>query len=108
MQLNRTSGEAAVLVFRVWISRAKRVRIVVQNLRRIFGHQPLEDAIEHIDERAARAEVVLEVDHFAKRLVTVAESVGAGEESRRLGKTEAVNALLDVANAKQVLHRRIC
>src|SRR5947207_394392 len=79
------------------------MRIVVQNLGGVFGHETFEHAVEHVDERSARAEVVLEIDDLADLCIAIAKAIRAIEEALRIGKAKPINALFHIADAEEVL-----
>src|SRR5438105_2253539 len=107
MQLNRRAGEAIFVLSRICESRPQGMRIIVQNLRGVFGHETFEHAVEHVDERSARAEVMLEIDDLADLRVAIAKAIRAIEEALRLGKAKSVDTLLHIADAEEVLLRTL-
>ena len=104
VQLDRRAGKAANAVGggRELLARLEAVGLVVAQVHGVRRHQALEHTVHRFEQRPAAAEVGLEVDGFAEAERLRSELLLPVEKARRLGQAEAVDALFDVADAKQV------
>src|SRR5215217_1445757 len=103
VQLDGCAGEAGSAVGHgVLEAGAEHVRVVIIDVGSLARHELREDVVQRAEERRAAAEVLLEIDDLADVLRAGLEPSVAVEESAGLGEAEAVDALLDVADAEEV------
>src|SRR4051794_32149079 len=68
-------------------------------------HQPLEYAVERIEQRPTTAEVRLKIDDFAVPVRFDFEGGVSLEKQLRIGQTKSVDALLHIADAEEITRR---
>ena len=76
----------------------------VIDLDGVFVHQPLENEIHRVDHLPPRSEIHRQLDPFA--IAPRGIFVVLFHEERRIGKAEAINRLLDVADHEQIIVAR--